>query len=148
MGKAKRHELRVTKLAPKAIPPKRQTPGSVGYDLYCLEDTILQPRRVTVVQTGISLEYPPGYYGKIEGRSSLAAQGIITAAGVCDSDYKGEIKAVLVNTTKLSFAFKAGDRVAQMLIKKAHTFEVVVDDQKVEAGTKERGDQGFGSTGQ
>jgi len=148
MSKATRHVLRAKKLSPKAVPPRRQTPGSVGYDLYCLDDTVVPARQTSVIPTGISIEYPEGYYGKIEGRSSLATQGVITAAGVCDCDYRGEIKVVLVNTSDKDREFKAGDRVAQLLLKKAILIDVEVDGQEIEAGTQERGDQGFGSTGQ
>ena len=126
--------------------PLSTTPGAAGYDLYTLSGVSMAPGERVVVATGVHMEIPRGYFGKIEGRSSLALRyGIITAGGIIDSDYRGEIKVILINTGGYNACFNKGDRVAQVIIQ-PHWSGSLVECGKL--SETERGVDGFGSTGQ
>ena len=95
--------------------------------------------------TGIVLALPPGHVGLVWPRSGLALRhGIDTLAGVIDSDYRGEVRVVLVNHGGEPFAIARGDRIAQLLVQKVERVEFVARDT-LDATT--RGAGGFGSTG-
>jgi len=99
-----------------------------------------------MVKTGLSVEIPEGYYGRIAPRSGLAHKnGIDVLAGVVDSSYRGEIRVILYNTDKEeTLQVRSGDRIAQMIVERHYNFEFVeVEDLSV----TERGEGGFGSTG-
>lgn len=138
--------LRVKRLSPDATLPVRGSPGAVGYDLYALQGCIILPGRRGVVPTGISVELPPGCYGRIAPRSGLAVRhGIQVGAGVVDPDYTGELKVVLFNHDSAPYAIKPGYRIAQLVLEKC----LVPDIEEVtEVSETERGEGGFGSTGQ
>ena len=94
---------------------------------------------------------PPGFgvYARIAPRSGLAVRGIDVAAGVCDADYRGEYKVLVVNNSDSVFVVEPGDRIAQVLFEVVHTCVIAetvenASDLKPEAG---RGEGGFGSTG-
>ena len=92
------------------------------------------------------MEMPVGYYAEIRPRSGLAVKhGIDTLAGVIDSDYRGEVKVVLVNHSDSTFIIKAGDRIAQLVFRKHETPNIMIVD---ELGDSVRGAGGFGSTGE
>ena len=98
------------------------------------------------MRTGVFMEIPEGYYGRIAPRSGLAHNhGIDVLAGVVDSSYRGEIRVVLFNTDKEEpFQIQAGDRIAQIIIEKHYNFEFVEVEDLSETA---RGADGFGSTG-
>ena len=102
-------------LHPKAIIPTRATSGSAGFDLHAYEDCEIPPQGVRKIRTGISIEIPKGYFGKIFDRSSLAIQQIITLGGIIDNDYRGELIVILNNLSKKSFSVKKFDKVAQLI---------------------------------
>lgn len=140
-----RMALRVTKLVPEAVLPQRGSPGAVGYDLVATQGLVILPGQRGLVPTGLSLELPPGTYGRVAPRSGLAVKnGLDVGAGVIDPDYRGEIKVVLFNFDKEPFMVKYGYRVAQLVIERCETPEVV-EVQALEE--TERGEGGFGSTG-
>ena len=119
------------------------TKWSVGYDLYSVVDTILLPNTVTKIPLGLTLCMPPWIWAQILSRSSMAVKGIQTCGGVIDPDYSGEINVVLHNTTNEPYMVTKGQRVAQMV------FHHAVYPIYNEANCKtERGDGGFGSTGE
>ena len=141
--------LNVSKLIPTAILPVRASVGAAGYDLFSTDSYVVLPSRRVVVSTGISIQLPPGTYGRIAPRSGLAVKhGLDTLAGVIDPDYTGEIKVVLQNLdTAQPFVIRPGYRIAQLILEKFEVVEVV---EVVETGAPEateRGDAGFGSTG-
>jgi dUTP pyrophosphatase len=137
--------VRVKRLHPAAKLPERGTDWAVGADLHCLEAFTIQPRERKSVPTGLAIEIPPGWYGRIAPRSGLAARhGIDTLAGVIDPDYRGELMALIVNTGEAPVSFEAGERVAQLIIERAAICDYVWVD---ELGETARGDGGFGSTG-
>src|SRR5690242_14293013 len=124
--------------------PEYATDGAAGADLRASEAVTLPPGGRTAVPTGLHLEIPPGHVGLVWPRSGLAVRhGIDTLAGVIDSDYRGELKVVLVNHGDEPFAIAAGDRIAQLLIQpgvRARVSRGAVADTARAAG-------GFGSTG-
>lgn len=140
--------MRIKLLNDKAKIPCRAHSTDAGADLFSIEDCLIRPGERRPVSTGISLEIPEGYYGRIAPRSGLAAKsGIDVLAGVLDSSYRGEIKVILLNTDQSNprdFEIKAGDRIAQLIIEKHYNFEFEVVDSLEETT---RGVGGFGSTG-
>lgn len=142
--------LKVRLLHPDAKPPQRATDGAAGYDLFAVEDYRLDSGERYAYRTGVAVEIPPGYVGIIKPRSGWAVKsGIDTLAGVIDSDFRGEIKVLLICLDRLdtlngSFRVNKGDRIAQLLIVPCFTGAVEVVTEL--AGT-ERGAGGFGSTG-
>jgi dUTP pyrophosphatase len=112
--------LLIQKLSPTAQIPTRATPGSVGYDLHATQGITIPPGERALVATGIAIKTPPGTYGHIAPRSSLAVKhSIDVAAGVVDPDYRGEVRVALVNQGQLPFTVKTGERIAQLLLERA-----------------------------
>lgn len=114
-------EMRIKKLEEHAVLPKRQTQGSVGYDLHaCLSRPVKIPsgeRRV--IPTGIAVELPRGHGGLIFTRSGLGVKfgvHVSNGVGVIDWDYRGEIQVALTNSGKEAYEILPGDRVAQLVI--------------------------------
>jgi dUTP pyrophosphatase len=124
--------------------PEYATDGAAGADLRAAEAVTVPPGARAAVGTGIHLEIPPGHVGLVWPRSGLAVRhGIDTLAGVIDSDYRGEVKVVLVNHGTEAFGIAAGDRIAQLLVQPVARVRFVREGL---AGTS-RGVGGFGSTG-
>ena len=137
--------MRVKLLNEKSKIPCRVHTTDAGADLFSIEDCIVNPSERKLISTGISLEIPEGYYGRIAPRSGLAAKnGIDVLAGVLDSSYRGEVKVILFNTSDENFEIKVGDRIAQLIVEKHYNFEFEVVDNLEETT---RGSGGFGSTG-
>ena len=107
----------------------------------------LEPHMWALVPTGLHISLPVGYEAQVRPRSGLAAKSGITvlnSPGTIDSDYRGEVKVILINHSDVPFVINDGDRIAQMVIARHETasFEVVTS-----LDTTERGTGGFGSTG-
>lgn len=141
--------IRVKKLNPNAILPTYGSAEAAGADLYaCLEEAVtIQPGEIFWVPTGIALEVPKGCAGLVYARSSMGAKRGLAPAnkvGVVDSDYRGEIKVVLLNHSKQPQILQPGERVAQFVITPVlQPFYEEVDD----LSDTDRGAGGFGSTG-
>lgn len=151
-------QVKLKRLTTTSTVPMYQSAGAAGMDLHA--DIIVDGKESfwdlegenhrSIVPTGLSIEIPPGYEAQVRSRSGLAAkQGIavLNSPGTIDSDYRGEIKVILINTSDHSFRIQHGDRIAQLV------FAPVARVTFVEAATGEelsdtaRGDGGFGSTG-
>lgn len=125
--------------------PTRGSKLAAGYDLYSAEGGSIDVGSRRAISTKLSVAVPPGYYGRVAPRSGLAYKnGIDVLAGVIDCDFSGEIKVILINHGRESFKFEKGDRIAQLVIEKIITPEVVEVD---ELPSTDRGEGGFGSTG-
>src|SRR4051812_35959739 len=97
--------------------PEYATDGSAGADLRSSEAVTLPPGGRAAVPTGIAIEIPPDHVGLVWPRSGLAVRhGIDTLAGVIDSDYRGEVKVVLVNHGREPVTIAKGDRIAQLIV--------------------------------
>ena len=129
--------------------PAYATPGSAGLDLLAANsaDFDLEPGERTAVPCGISLALPEGYEAQVRPRSGLALTHGITvlnAPGPVDCDYRGEVKAVLINHSQASFRITRGMKIAQLIIAR---HERAVLEEVSELPTSARGVGGFGSTG-
>ncbi|MBQ2892747.1 MAG: dUTP diphosphatase [Oscillospiraceae bacterium] len=141
--------IRVKKLSPNAILPTYGSAEAAGADLYaCLEETVsIAPGEVFWVPTGVALEVPKGCAGLIYARSSMGVKRGLAPAnkvGVIDSDYRGEIRVVLLNHSKQVQTVAPGERVAQLIITPVLT---PAYEEVEELTDTERGIGGFGSTG-
>ena len=129
--------------------PAYKTSGSSGMDLvaYIKKKIIINPGKTELIPTGISMAIPKNYEIQIRPRSGLAIKNgisVLNSPGTIDSDYRGEIKIILINLSKKPFVVKSGDRIAQMIIcpvVKGKLKEVKSLPKSV------RGKGGFGSTG-
>ena len=127
--------------------PSYATPGSAGCDLYASEKTIVPAGGTAIVPTGIFLEIPEGYEGQVRPRSGLAAKlgvTVLNSPGTIDSDYRGEVKVIMFNTSKFHCELEVGDRIAQLVFAPVAQAEFQVVDELSET---DRGSGGFGSTG-
>tara|TARA_B100001063_G_scaffold241758_1_gene269210 strand:+ start:392 stop:832 length:441 start_codon:yes stop_codon:yes gene_type:complete len=142
-------KILIKKLSKKVILPKYETEGSSGMDLAaCINETIIiKPNNKAIIPTGISLSIPKGFEIQIRPRSGLAAKNTLTVLntpGTIDSDYRGEIKVIIINLGITEFKVEDKLRIAQMVlcpVIKAEFEEV--DDLNMTI----RGEGGFGSTG-
>ncbi len=103
-------------LSPAARDPTVATDGSVGHDLYAIEDYQIQPGRTAVVDTGVAIAIPRGMKGEVLGRSGMATRGILTHTGTVDQDYRGTVRAILANIGTDAYQISAGHRVAQLVL--------------------------------
>jgi len=139
---------RVGQRGPPLELPRYETPGSAGMDLRADEPFTLAPGERRLVPTGLAVEIPDGHEGQVRARSGLAVRhgvALVNAPGTVDSDYRGEVKVILVNLGLDAVTFARGDRIAQLVIAPVARAEI----QAVEdLADSHRGSGGFGSTGQ
>jgi dUTP pyrophosphatase len=137
--------FRIKKLFAEANIPNRSDKHAAGFDLYSAEDMVIPGHGRNIVKTGIAMSIPDGMYGKIEGRSGLAIRfGVDVLGGVIDSNYRGEIKVILINHDTTDFEIVVGNRIAQIIF---HKYEVAHFREVDTLEETSRGDGGFGSTG-
>lgn len=137
--------LKVKKLHQFALFPVKK-PGDAAYDLYSCEEVTISPGGRCIVPIGLACEFPSNYVGRICDRSGMAAnEGLHVMAGVIDASYRGAWGVVLYNTTKEWKTIKPQTRIAQVLFYEVADFPVVEVDELNET---ERGEGGFGSTGE
>ena len=132
-----------------AIIPEYKTSGAAGADLCALLDAPLtiSAGSYAMVPTGLFFEIPEGYEVQVRPRSGLAAKNgvtVLNTPGTIDSDYRGEIKIILINLGKADFTINSGDRIAQMVVAPVTQATFSLCDSLSET---ERGAGGFGSTG-
>ncbi len=127
--------------------PRYATTGAAGMDVLAAEDVTLEPGARRAVATGLSVAIPEGFEIQVRPRSGLALKhgiSVPNTPGTIDSDYRGELKVILINHGTESFAIHRGDRVAQLVlapVTRAGWIEVAELDETT------RGSGGFGSTG-
>jgi len=127
--------------------PKYATAGAAGMDVLSAEDVTLAPGARHAVATGLSVAIPPGYEIQVRPRSGLALKhgiGVPNTPGTIDSDYRGELKVILINHGAEPFPVHRGDRIAQLVLAPVTLAEW---DDVAELDDTERGAGGFGSTG-
>ena len=130
--------------------PKYATPGSAGMDLTAAIDApyTLNAGDRYAMPTGIIIEIPENYEGQVRPRSGLAFKAGISltnCVGTIDSDYRGEVKVLLINHGHAAYTFEPGERIAQLLVTPVPRVNIVEVEELTE--TAERGAGGFGSTG-
>ncbi|WDA41753.1 dUTP diphosphatase [Erythrobacter sp. BLCC-B19] len=127
--------------------PAYATEGAAGMDVVSAESVTLAPGARHAVATGLALAIPAGYEVQVRPRSGLALKHGITVPntpGTIDSDYRGELKVILINLGSEPFVIQRGDRVAQLVL--APVVQAAWD-EVAELDATERGEGGFGSTG-
>jgi dUTP pyrophosphatase len=141
-------QVNFKKLSEEAVVPEYQTSGSAGFDLHSTETATIEPSSTALIGTGLAFELPEGFEMQIRPRSGLALKHSITvlnSPGTIDSDYRGEIKVILINHGKEPFKIGLGERIAQAVISR---YETVSSFSEVnELSTTDRASKGFGSTG-
>lgn len=132
-------------------PPAYETAGAAGMDLKAaLPETtpvILGPMERSLIPSGIAIELPDGYEAQIRPRSGLALKfgvTVLNTPGTIDSDYRGEIKIILINLSEHPVEIKRGDRIAQMVIA---PITKAIPEKVTELSLTKRNTKGFGSTG-
>ena len=133
-----------------AVIPEYKTAGAAGADVcaYLPEGPIqLESGKVAMVSTGLFFEIPLGYEIQVRPRSGLAAKNgvtVLNTPGTIDSDYRGEVKVILINLGEKAFTINNGERIAQLVISPVTQAKFEITDSLSET---ERGAGGFGSTG-
>ena len=129
--------------------PSYETKGSSGMDLRAAvqEKAVLNPGDIVLIPTGLAVAVPQGFEVQIRPRSGLALNhgiGMVNAPGTIDSDYRGEIRLILINWGQKPFEIKRGDRIAQMVVTRVSRAELVETKDLAETS---RGSGGFGHSG-
>jgi dUTP pyrophosphatase len=134
----------------KSIPlPSYATAGSAGMDIYAALDEPMKisKGKIELVPTNLSVEIPEGYEIQVRPRSGLAAKhgiGILNSPGTIDSDYRGEIKIIIINFGTEDFIIQPAERIAQLVVSKVYTAKLI---ESTELNNTSRGEGGFGHTG-
>lgn len=132
-----------------AVVPCYKTEGAAGADVCALldENVLLKKGQRTIIPTGLFFEIPQGYEIQVRPRSGLAAKNgvtVLNTPGTIDSDYRGELKVILINLGDEDFEIKSGDRIAQIIVAPVTIGNFI---QCESISETERGAGGFGSTG-
>ena len=135
---------------PEAKPPQKMTSGAAGYDIFsCIDESMtILPGERAIIPTGFSMELENGFEAMIRPRSGLAARDGVTllnSPGTIDSDYRGEVKLIMINLGQKPFEIKNGHRLAQMVINRIPVCIIEISEI---LSTTDRDSGGFGSTGQ
>lgn len=141
--------VKIKYLSENAVTPEYATDGSVGMDLAAAIDSplLIKSGERALVPTGIALQIPEGYGGFIFARSGLAIKkgiSLCNGVGVIDTDYTGEIKVAMQNSSAQDYIINPGDRIAQLVFMSVQRANLVKVEKLDET---ERGSNGFGSTG-
>jgi dUTP pyrophosphatase len=146
-------KIKFKNLRPDQRPlPSKANPYAAGIDIRAVEHAWLMPREMSgggaavAVKTGWAVEIPDGYEIQVRSRSGLAKKGIVVAnsPGTIDSDYRGELIVLLVNTGMTPYEILPGDRIAQLVVSRVLDVEI---EEVQELSETARGSNGFGSTG-
>lgn len=129
--------------------PEYETTGSAGVDLRAQlqEPVMLKPLQRALIPTGLYIELPDGYEAQVRPRSGLALKKgvtVLNSPGTIDSDYRGEIKVIMINLSNETTVINTGERIAQLIVAK---FEKVTFKEVDALNETERGEGGFGHTG-
>jgi dUTP pyrophosphatase len=127
--------------------PNYETSGASGVDLRASEGILLLPGERAAVPTGLRMEIPEGYEAQVRPRSGIALKNgitIVNSPGTIDSDYRGEIKVIMINHGSTPFSIDEGDRIAQLIFAPVVRVSLTEDE---DLNPTERGEGGFGSSG-
>ena len=129
------------------LAPAKAHSDDAAYDLRSRIDLTIDPGKVALVPTGLTLELPVGYEAQVRPRSGLAIKkgiSVLNTPGTIDADYRGEICVILVNLSDTDFVVEDGERICQMVVKE---YVKVEWEEAEELSDTERGAGGFGHTG-
>lgn len=133
-------KIKVIKFAGYQAPARAHYNDS-GADVFAAQGTIIPAHSVVSVPTGVGLEIPDGYDVVVHSKSGLSSRGIWASNSPVDAGYRGEIHAILYNTTDEAYALNAGDKIGQFVVRP------VIYADFVDSLGEDRGSNGFGSTG-
>ncbi len=130
--------------------PRYETPYSAGMDVRAAisDSIVLEPLSRALVPTGLYVELPAGWEMQVRPRSGLAVRHgvtVLNSPGTIDADYRGEIRVILVNLSSEPFEVAPGERIAQLVVSRCERAEW---EERAELSETERGEGGFGSTGE
>jgi dUTP pyrophosphatase len=136
--------IKFIKMSETAIVPTRGSDGAAGYDVYA--NCVIQIKAGCrgLVETGISTEFEDNVGARVIPRSGLSVRGVDVGAGLIDSDYRGEIKVLILNNSDFDLFIDPGDRIAQIVFFPVFTNAI---EWRGTVSETERGAGGFGSTG-
>jgi dUTP pyrophosphatase len=143
-------DLGVVKLSDEAVDPKYNYPTDSGFDLHSLIDTEIQPFGRVLIPTGISLDIKDGFEVQVRSKSGLAIKHglmVLNSPGTVDNGYTGEIQVIVFNTNNHIVTISKGMKVAQAVLCPVVNGKWVNLVQQNRINEKDRGDNGFGSTG-
>lgn len=132
------------KLIDTGIIPIKKTKGAACFDCFAKTSVVVKAGQTTLIPLGFAVELPKNYEMVIRPRSGLSKAGYFVIEGTIDSDYRGEVHAILYNSTDKDYEIKSGDRCCQLIINKMSKVSFVL---RSELTDTERGTNGFGSTG-
>ena len=137
-------QIVINRLSTTAKIPNKAHETDAGFDIYSDEDVYIFPNKATAVGTGVIIQIPTGYYGRLKARSGLTIKTHLRVVeGTIDSGYRGELK-VMCDAKDAVHEIHKGDKIAQLIIQPLPEFEVV--EGEIDMDSK-RGQGGFGSTG-
>jgi len=140
-------QLSVKRLTPTAQLPIRSSAHASCFDLHADQDGTIAPGERGLVKTGLAVAVPPGYEVQVRSRSGLALKhgiAVLNSPGTVDADYRGEVGVILINHGREPFAYKRGERIAQLGVYAVELCPAVAVEVLEETA---RGAGGFGSTG-
>jgi dUTP pyrophosphatase len=137
--------MRFAKTHPDAFLPQKNHKDDAGWDVFSVEDRLIQSNSKEIINVGLRLAFlEPGYWIRVASRSGLSFKnGILAHPGVIDTGYRGDLGVLLYNHSDTPYQVKKGDRVAQIVVH----FNVDLDVEWGIIEDTERGDKGFGSSG-
>ena len=138
----------VSKLSENAVIPTKGSLNSAGWDLYASEECVIPAQGKAIIKTDIAIAIPQGHYGRVAPRSGMAWKNHTDiGAGVIDSDYRGAIGVVMFNHGTKDLKADRDNRVAQLIVEKIST-ALLMEVPFQNLDITERGENGYGSTGQ
>ena len=140
--------VRVARLSARAKLPYKGSAEAAGWDLYAAEEKLIPRGGRAVINTDLKVQIPTGFFGQIHGRSGLALNSGIDVSGkIIDADFRGNLAVILVNNGSQDFAVELGDRIAQLIIVKLLSPNVLEEVSCLKIEDSQRGSHGFGSSG-
>ena len=136
-------EVKFRKVHENATIPKYTRVSDACLDLVCSIDFDILPGETKIVPTGLAIQLPQGFEGRVRGRSGLSSKGIHVHHGTIDEEYRGEIGIIITNSTDTRLRLKKGDRIAQLSVSPVYKIMVLEVEELTET---ERGTNGFGSS--
>lgn len=143
-------ELKFTKIHNDAVTPKYNYESDSGFDLHATEDILVEPLGRVLVPTGLKFDIPKGFEIQVRPKSGLALKEgltVLNTPGTVDEGYDGEVKVIIYNINGQSYQIKKGQKIAQAILCPVRAGWSVYLHEIVELNQKERGNNGFGSTG-
>jgi dUTP pyrophosphatase len=140
-------KLEVKRLTATSRLPVRSTEHASCFDIHSDAEGVINPGERALIRTGISVAVPPGFEVQVRSRSGLALKhgvAVLNSPGTIDADYRGEVGVILINLGRVPFAYRRGDRIAQMGVYGVEMWPAV---EVTELDATARGSGGFGHTG-